>query len=56
MDHKIRESVLRTWKIESEEIVRLTETVDENVLETDAHFIYLLKSSLFVCFYCCTGS
>lgn len=34
MNHKIRESVLRTWKIESEEIVRLTETVDENVLET----------------------
>ena len=33
MNQKIRESVLHTWKIESEEIARLMETVDEETLE-----------------------
>ena len=33
MDHKIRESVLHTWRVESEEIARLMETVDEETLE-----------------------
>ena len=33
MNQKIRESVLHTWKVESEEIARLMETVDEETLE-----------------------
>ena len=33
MNQKIRESVLHTWRVESEEIARLMETVDEETLE-----------------------
>ena len=33
MNQKIRDSVLHTWKTESEEIARLAETVDEEALE-----------------------
>ena len=33
MNQKIRESVLHTWKVESEEIARLVDTVDEETLE-----------------------
>ena len=46
MNQKIRESVLHTWKIESEEIARLAETVDEEVLETIVEKISSCKGKI----------